>query len=70
MPVKTGNELMSKKKARKTRQAARPVEIAVGPEIRSMMRKFGLTEEEALRMMRECDATLYGANSGHVQPGS
>lgn len=60
---------MSKKKARKTRQAARPVEIAVCPEIRSMMRKFGLTEE-ALRMMRECDATLYGANSGHVQPGS
>lgn len=46
------------------------MEIAVGPEIRSMMRKFGLTEEEALRMMRECDATLYGANSGHVQPGS
>lgn len=51
---------MSKKKGRKTRQAATPVEMAVSPEIRRMMRKFGLTEEEALRMMRECDAALYG----------
>jgi hypothetical protein len=61
---------MPKKKARKTRHAARPVEVSVSPEIRRMMRKFGLTEEEALRMMRECSAALYGSSAGHGRQGS
>lgn len=61
---------MPKKKARKNRQAARPVEMTVGPEIRQMMRKFGLTEEEALRMIRECHVSIYSVGLGHEQKGS
>ncbi|TJV41649.1 MAG: cytidylate kinase-like family protein [Mesorhizobium sp.] len=61
---------MPKKKAMKTRNTARPVEVTVSPEIRRMMRKFGLTEEEALRMMREGNAALYGSSAGHGRQGS
>ncbi|ESY65494.1 hypothetical protein LB577_02330 [Mesorhizobium sp. B283B1A] len=61
---------MPKKKAMKTRHIERPVEVTVNPEIRRMMRKFGLTEEEALRMMREGNAALYGSSAGHGRQGS
>lgn len=61
---------MPKKKAKKTPNTARPVEVSMTPEIRRMMRKFGLTEEEALRMMRECSAALYGSSAGHGRQGS
>ncbi|ESY74162.1 hypothetical protein X740_31870 [Mesorhizobium sp. LNHC221B00] len=61
---------MPKKKAMKMRNTARPVEVTVSPEIRRMMRKFGLTEEEALRMMREGNAALYGSSAGHGRQGS
>lgn len=60
---------MSKKKANKTRRTAGPDQLKVGPEIRRMMRKFGLTEEEALRMMRECDAALDGTAAAPPRQG-